>query len=821
MPPDTHARPLHCRTLSKKAFLGITASLAAASAVHAASASWLGSADSAWSNSSNWSASPVPGAGDTATFNSASGNTTIDLGAGLTVGSVVFDTASAAAYTLGSGAVGSQTLTLGTAGNAITINLTVAADQLFNANLALSVTGAYTFTNNSTTNGLAIAGGISASTTGTKTLTVAGAGNTTVSGAIADGSGQVALTKSGAGTLALSGANTNTGAINVQGGTLVLSNAVGTNTTNGNFKVGSVANTPATLKITSGANITNRFNLFIGDAGAGTGGGAVYQSGGALTLTQVASVDDLRIGSTAGGYGYYQLSGGTLTTNEAGLGASLANTVGVMDVSGGSFTSNGWIVLGRGGQTSSGLLNVTGGTVEFSKVNGAADANNSRLGLQWGNSSGAQSVVNIANGSVTGDDYVDIAVTNTAGTLGAVNLLAGGLLQGSRVTAAAANPTALLNFNGGTLRANSTNAGVNFLTSGNIDAVTIYSGGGTIDNNGTNITVGKALTAATGNGVTSIAVTDGGTGYIGAPVVKITGGTGNPATGYAVMVDDGTGKGTYKVGSIVVTSPGTYSVAPTAVTLSGGGAVTAATIGSITTGANSGVGGMTFSGSGATTVTGVNTYVGDTTVNGGSLTLADNAALKFVIGANGVNNKVTGNGTITVDGDFVFDLTGASTTLGDSWQIVDVSTLNESFGGTFTVSDFTLDGGKWVRPVNSAFYEFDPSTGVLSVINDPDFVYPPPSVAPVNQGTAYATGTDIVLNVSASGFGTLTYQWYYQADASATPVAISGATGSTLTVSNATAANGGIYSVIVTDHAAEAAGKPATTTTATFSPITV
>ena len=91
MPPDTHARPLHCRTLSKKAFLGITASLAAASAVHAASASWLGSADSAWSNSSNWSASPVPGAGDTATFNSASGNTTIDLGAGLTVGSVVFE----------------------------------------------------------------------------------------------------------------------------------------------------------------------------------------------------------------------------------------------------------------------------------------------------------------------------------------------------------------------------------------------------------------------------------------------------------------------------------------------------------------------------------------------------------------------------------------------------------------------------------------------------------------------------------------------------------------------------------------------------------
>jgi autotransporter-associated beta strand protein len=820
MPLDTQAHPRHRSTLSKKILLGIAASLATASAANAAGGTWLGAAGSDWSNTSNWSANPVPGAGDTATFNGAgNANTTLDLGAGVTIGSVVFDTASAAAYTIGSGGAGSQTLTLGTAGNAITINSTVAANQAFNANLALSTTGNYTFTNDSTTNGLTLAGGIGASTTGAKILTVSGAGNTTVSGAIADGSGQVALTKSGAGTLTLSGANTSTGAIVVAGGTLVISNTVGTNTTNNNFKAGSVANIPATLKIASGANAINRFNLFVGDAGAGTGGGAVYQSGGALTLTQAASTDNLRIGSNAGGYGYYQFSGGTLTSNELSVGGSLANTIGVMDVSGGSVTSNGWIVLGRGGQTSSGVLNVTGGTVEFSKVSGAADANNSRLGLQWGNSAGAQSVVNIANGSVTGDDYIDLAVTNTAGTLGAINLLAGGLLQGSRVTAAAGNPTALLNFNGGTLRANSTNAGANFLVSGNVDAVTVYGGGGTIDNNGTNITVSRALAGATDSGVTAIAVTDGGSGYIGAPLVKITGGTGNPATGYAVMVDDGTGKGTYKVGSIVITNPGTYSVAPTAVTLSGGGAVTAATIGSITTGANSSAGGMTFSGSGTTTISGVNTYTGNTTVNDGSLVLADNASLKFVIGANGVNNKVTGNGTITIDGDFAFDLAGASTTLGHAWQIVDVSTLNESFGATFTVSNFTLDDSKWVRPVNGAFYEFDPATGVLRVINDPDFVYPPPTVAPVNQGTSYATGTDIVLSVSATGFGSLTYQWYL--DTGSGPQAISGATGATLTVSNATAANGGIYSVIVTDHAAEASGKPATTTTVTFSPITV
>ena len=70
---------------------------------------------------------------------------------------MVFDTASAASYALGSAG---QTLTLGTAGNALTINAAVAADQLVNANLALSATGNYTFTNNSATNGLAIAGGV-------------------------------------------------------------------------------------------------------------------------------------------------------------------------------------------------------------------------------------------------------------------------------------------------------------------------------------------------------------------------------------------------------------------------------------------------------------------------------------------------------------------------------------------------------------------------------------------------------------------------------------------------------------------------------------
>ncbi len=151
----------------------------------------------------------MPGAGNTATFNGASSNTTIDLGAGVTLGTLLFDTASASAYTIGSGAVGSQTLTLDTLAGGIQMNSTVANDQTINANLALSTTGTYTIglTNNSTTNTLTVAGGISASTAGNKTLTVTGAGNTAISGNITNGTGAVALTKIGTGTLSLSGTN--------------------------------------------------------------------------------------------------------------------------------------------------------------------------------------------------------------------------------------------------------------------------------------------------------------------------------------------------------------------------------------------------------------------------------------------------------------------------------------------------------------------------------------------------------------------------------------------------------------------------------------
>lgn len=253
--------------------------LAAAAAVRAASAQWTGgdATDSNWAFADNWNPKAVPGTGDTATFGMIdNGNTTVSLGSGVIVNTVLFDTASAAAYTIGSGAVGSQALTLEN-GGAVTVNATVASNETFHSAIVLGTNtnaAAYTITNSSTTNLLTFAGGISRNgTTNTKTLNVTGGGNTSISGVI--GAGAIALTKTGSGTLALTGPNTYTGATTISEGIVNVQNGSGLGTIAGGVTVGS----GATLQIQGGITIGNEPLSLSGGFAAGATGSLQNVSG--------------------------------------------------------------------------------------------------------------------------------------------------------------------------------------------------------------------------------------------------------------------------------------------------------------------------------------------------------------------------------------------------------------------------------------------------------------------------------------------------------------------------------------------------------------
>jgi autotransporter-associated beta strand protein len=206
---------------------------------------------------------------------------------------------------------------------------------------------------------------------------------------------------------------------------------------------------------------------------------------------------------------------------------------------------------------------------------------------------------------------------NTNGATGgstAVNLNGGSLtITGSMFAPATNTGVSRFNFDGGTLRAG-TNSATFF---SQFTAATVYDGGGTIDTAGFDITVAQPLLAASGSGVSSIAVTNGGSGYISPPVVLLSGGGGAGATAVAIL-DEATGT----VSQVVITNSGTgYTSAPsiTLVSSTSQPPTSAATFGTPSIAANATTGGITKSGAGRLTLTGTSTYAGATSVTTGML----------------------------------------------------------------------------------------------------------------------------------------------------------------------------------------------------------
>ncbi len=350
--------------LSKRSvFMRVSAAAGVVMAVYGtargADGTWTGAQDAMWTNSANWSATPYAGynTNEKATFDGAgNGHTTLDMTGLYSVGSITFDTANVAAYTLGAGAVNSQTLVRGGSG---TYYLTASAghSQLFNAALQLggsNVGGSYFFRNESATETITFAGNVTSgagSTAGVKTLGCYGAGSLIFSGNLSKGTATaLVLTNALAGTLTLSGASTvqtlhlgGSGATvtDLGGGTLGLSNngglvlnALDDGAINGSGKISlssTLAASGENVVVAGGKTLTVDTEL-AGTAGStlGKGGAGTCRLTAANSYPGAAAVNNgLLILSGASGAlaavsGLSVAAGATLSVENSGA-ANLAN----------------------------------------------------------------------------------------------------------------------------------------------------------------------------------------------------------------------------------------------------------------------------------------------------------------------------------------------------------------------------------------------------------------------------------------------------------------------------------------------------------------
>jgi hypothetical protein len=95
--------------------------------------------------------------------------------------------------------------------------------------------------------------------------------------------------------------------------------------------------------------------------------------------------------------------------------------------------------------------------------------------------------------------------------------------------------------------------------------------------------------------------------------------------------------------------------------------------------------------------------------------------LKFSPKANGLTNKITGTATVSLKGSFALDLSGAATVNGNSWTLVDVGTLTETYDASFSLTGFTQASNIWTKTEATGKWTFTEASGVLSYTSTASF----------------------------------------------------------------------------------------------------
>jgi autotransporter-associated beta strand protein len=528
--------------------------------------------------------------------------------------------------------------------------------------------------------------------------------------------------------LAGNSSSTFTGNVAVERGALSLQNA------------GAIGTATAVVSTASGGllNLNNQSVQIAGLTDGSTVGGSVGNlgtgsSGSTSTLT-LRGADAYTYGGTiiGGTYASTVGSGGWVTALNANLtGTQTLNGTntysGATTVTAGTLKLGNALALGRG---SVAFRNPNNGTSHAAGANTTTVLAGGTLDLNGQSVSNESLILNGDGVSSAG------ALTNSSATaaslspaISSVAITASGLWTAGTMTSP---PAVIASGGGGTGLAATAHIGLagGLVTAGGsayttAPTVTVTGGGGS------GMTIGTSLSS----GVVVFSITNPGSGYTSVPAFALTGGaggTGASISGGALGVvgitvtDFGTGYTSaptlsidatgWDTGATATASFSTFNLASDA-SLGGAGDIT---IGHAITGS----GGLTKTGTHSLILNGSNTYTGNTTVanQDASLVLGSTGSLAFKIEANGVNNKISGvnqtagAGTVSLNGTFQLDLTGAAIANGNSWQIVAPDLLpTTTYEGSFSVAGFTESANVWTKVDGANTWTFTEATGVLSL----------------------------------------------------------------------------------------------------------
>jgi autotransporter-associated beta strand protein len=255
--------------------------------------------------------------------------------------------------------------------------------------------------------------------------------------------------------------------------------------------------------------------------GGGTPHAVVFNgTGGWLTRNTVTSTFNLQVlqGKFEMAAGTYNVTTATPTAGagyptEIDQGGTIQVDAGAaLNISGAATTS--YFPIGNTANTSSGLV-VNGGTVNVTNLYGTEVG---RLGTGTLTvSSGLFSNLDTGSNGTTNYGLVVGDAQGDTGNSGTLNLN-GGVLATNLITSKSGTDHAY--FNGGTLRALSAATAANFWNGTTYMSAQVRNGGGTIDSNGFNISIGQALTHSTVAGDNAV---DGGITKVGAGTLNLTG----------------------------------------------------------------------------------------------------------------------------------------------------------------------------------------------------------------------------------------------------------------------------------------------------------